>query len=237
MSARTSTSTAVGVVLALGVAVFAALAALVAAHGWAPFGFERGTIDWVVAHRPHPAERTAELLTDLGTGVFSYLFALAAGTLLVRATRPHRSRPAAVAVLLAPVAWLAAGQLLRQGLMHCFGRPRPPAADWAFTAHGFAFPSGHAFTGALSAGLLALALTAARPGAARPAATAAAGFALLIGCTRVYLGVHWPLDVLAGWVLAAAWLALGVLLFRKRLRGLREHALRGDHAPGDRAAG
>ncbi|MCX4690093.1 phosphatase PAP2 family protein [Kitasatospora purpeofusca] len=220
-------STAVGAVLALCVAVFATVAALVAAHGWAPFGFERGALDWVVAHRPHPAERAAELLTDLGTGVFSYLFALAAGFLAARATRPHRSRPTAVAVLLAPVAWLAAGQLLRQGLMHGFGRPRPPAADWAFTAHDFAFPSGHAFTAALSAGLLTLAATLARPGAARPAATAAAVFALLIGCTRVYLGVHWPLDVLAGWLLAVAWLALGVLLFRKRLG-----ALRGDRAPG-----
>ncbi|WP_052709077.1 phosphatase PAP2 family protein [Streptomyces sp. NRRL S-495] len=220
-------STAVAAVLAVCVAVFAAVAALVAAHGWAPYGFERGTLDWVVAHRPHPAERTAELLTDLGTGAFSYLFALAAGILLARATGPHRSRPAAVAVLLAPVAWLAAGQLLRQGLMHGFGRPRPPAADWAFTAHDFAFPSGHAFTAALSAGLLALAVTRARPGAARAAATAAAVFAVLIGCTRVYLGVHWPLDVLAGWLLAAAWLALGALLFRKQL-----HARRGDRAPG-----
>ncbi|MFE6748277.1 phosphatase PAP2 family protein [Kitasatospora purpeofusca] len=224
-------STAAGAVLACCVAVFAAVAALVAAHGWAPFGFERAALDWVVAHRPHPAERTAELLTDLGTGVFSYLFALAAGVLLVRAAGPHRSRPAAVAVLLAPVVWLAVGQLLRQGLMHGFGRPRPPAADWAFTAHDFAFPSGHAFTGALSAGLVALAVALTRPGAARPAAVAAAAFALVIGCTRVYLGVHWPLDVLAGWLLAAAWLALGALLFRRRLRALRATAPGADRSP------
>ncbi|MFJ4097619.1 phosphatase PAP2 family protein [Kitasatospora sp. NPDC089913] len=214
-------SAAAAAVLAVCVAAFAAVAALVGAHGWAPFGFERAVLDWVVAHRPDPAERTAELLTELGTGVFSYLFALAAGLLLARAALPHRSRPAAVAVLLAPVVWLAVGQLLRRGLMHGFGRPRPPAADWAFTAHDFAFPSGHAFTGALSAGLVALAVALTRPGAARPAVTAATVFAVLIGCTRVYLGVHWPLDVLAGWLLAAAWLALGVLLFRTQLRGLR----------------
>ncbi|MFF7587946.1 phosphatase PAP2 family protein [Kitasatospora purpeofusca] len=224
-------STAVAAVLAVCVAAFATVAALVAAHGWAPYGFERAALDWVVAHRPDPAERAAELLTDLGTGVCSYLFALASGALLVRAARPHRSRPAAVAVLLAPVVWLAVGQLLRQGLMHGFGRPRPPAADWAFTAHDFAFPSGHAFTGALSAGLVALAVTLTRPGAARPAAAAATAFALLIGCSRVYLGVHWPLDVLAGWLLAAAWLALGALLFRKQLRALRATAPGADRSP------
>ncbi|WP_051755669.1 phosphatase PAP2 family protein [Kitasatospora purpeofusca] len=229
-------STAVATVLALCVAAFAAVAALVAAHGRAPFGFERGVLDWVVAHRPDPAERTAELLTDLGTGVFSYLFALTAGALLLRATRPHRSRPAAAAVLLAPVVWLAVGQLLRQGLMHGFGRPRPPASYWAFTAHDFAFPSGHAFTGALSAGLVALAVVLTRPGAARSAAAAAA-FALLIGCSRVYLGVHWPLDVLAGWLLAAAWLALGVLLFRKQLRALRATALGATALGADRSPG
>ncbi|MEU9132237.1 hypothetical protein AB0D08_29700 [Kitasatospora sp. NPDC048540] len=108
-------------------------------------------------HRPSAAVTTAEAVTSLGTGAFPYLIALAAGVVLVRAHRPHRSGWAAAALLLAPVLWLVAGQLLRQTLMHGLGRPRPPAADWAFTPSGFAFPFGHAFTAATCAGLLALA--------------------------------------------------------------------------------
>ncbi|WP_380282204.1 phosphatase PAP2 family protein [Kitasatospora purpeofusca] len=200
--------------IAVCVAAFGAIALVLRANDWAPLGFERAAVDWAVAHRPSAAVTTAKAVTSLGTDVFPYLLALAAGALLVRAGRPHRSRSAAAGLLLAPLLWLAAGQLLRQGLMHGFGRPRPPAPDWAFTPHGFAFPSGHAFTSAVCAGLLALAVARTHPRARRAAATLALAFAAVIGATRVYLGVHWPLDVLGGWLLAAAWLLLGSALLR-----------------------
>ncbi|ROR46245.1 phosphatase PAP2 family protein [Kitasatospora cineracea] len=200
---------------------FALLAVVVAVHGWAPFGFEAAAVRWGVAHRPGWARSLAMAVTSLGTDVFPYLLALAAGAVAVRSGRPAGARRTA-GVLLAPLVWLVAGQLLRQGLMRAFARPRPPVADWAFDASGFAFPSGHAFTSALSAGLLALAVARARPRAARFAAAGAALFAGVIGFTRVYLGVHWPLDVLGGWLLASAWLALGGwLLGRLGLRAQR----------------
>ncbi|GAA2087425.1 hypothetical protein GCM10009759_08850 [Kitasatospora saccharophila] len=189
---------------------FALLTVVVLAHGRAPFGFETAAVHWGVTHRPGWARTVAMAVTALGTDVFPYLLALAAGAVAVRSRRPSGARPALL--LLAPVAWLIAGQLLRQGLMRILARPRPPIADWAFDASGHAFPSGHAFTSALSAGLLAVAVARAHPPAARPAAAAAALFTAVIGFTRVYLGVHWPLDVLGGWLLAAAWLALGVRL-------------------------
>ncbi|MEU5388428.1 phosphatase PAP2 family protein [Kitasatospora cineracea] len=223
---------------------FALLAVVVAVHGWAPFGFEAAAVRWGVAHRPGWARSVAMAVTSLGTDVFPYLLALAAGAVAVRSTRPAGARlPAGAwrtaearrtaAVLLAPLVWLVAGQLLRQGLMRAFARPRPPVADWAFDASGFAFPSGHAFTSALSAGLLAVAVARARPGAARLAAAGAALFAGVIGFTRVYLGVHWPLDVLGGWLLASAWLALGGWLL-----GLRAQRAAGAAGPGgQRAAG
>ncbi|RPE36618.1 phosphatase PAP2 family protein [Kitasatospora cineracea] len=206
---------------------FALLAVVVAVHGWAPFGFEAAAVRWGVAHRPGWARSLAMAVTSLGTDVFPYLLALAAGAVAVRSGRPTGARlpvgaRRSAGVLLAPLVWLVAGQLLRQGLMRAFARPRPPVADWAFDASGFAFPSGHAFTSALSAGLLALAVARARPRAARFAAAGAALFAGVIGFTRVYLGVHWPLDVLGGWLLASAWLALGGwLLGRLGLRAQR----------------
>ncbi|MFJ5885101.1 phosphatase PAP2 family protein [Kitasatospora cineracea] len=197
---------------------FALLAVVVAVHGWAPFGFEAAAVRWGVAHRPGWARSVAMAVTSLGTDVFPYLLALAAGAVAVRSGRAAGAAGArrAAAVLLAPLVWLVAGQLLRQGLMRAFARPRPPVADWAFDASGFSFPSGHAFTSALSAGLLALAVARARPSAARAATAVAALFTFVIGLTRVYLGVHWPLDVLGGWLLAAAWLALGAWLLGLR---------------------
>ncbi|MFE4599243.1 phosphatase PAP2 family protein [Kitasatospora indigofera] len=200
--------------IALCAVAFAIIASVLGSNEWAPLGFERAAVDWAVAHRPSAAVTTAKAVTALGTGAFPYLVALAAGVVLVRACRPHRSGRDAATLLLAPVLWLVAGQLLRQGLMHGFGRPRPPASDWAFTPSGFAFPSGHAFTAALCAGLLALAVTRTHPGARRAATTLAVAFAAVIGATRVYLGVHWPLDVLGGWLLATAWLLLGAVLLR-----------------------
>ncbi|MEV7184627.1 phosphatase PAP2 family protein [Kitasatospora sp. NPDC093102] len=199
-------------VLAGTCSAFAVIAAVVAANDWAPFAFERAAIDWSAAHRPPLARAVAMVVTSLGTGVVPYLLALAAGVVTARSAGSPRSRWTVARALLLPVVWLALGQLLRQGLMHAFGRPRPPETDWAFTASGFAFPSGHAFTSALSAGLLALAVARARPSAARTAAAGAVLFAGVIGLSRIYLGVHWPLDVLAGWLLAAGWLAAGAAL-------------------------
>ncbi|MFJ3793969.1 hypothetical protein [Kitasatospora sp. NPDC090091] len=165
-------------VLAAAWPAFLAIAVVVAAHDWRPFAFEQAAVDRCVAHRP-PAARTAAMaVTSLGTGVAPYLLALAAGVIAARTTGSPKPRRTVVRVLLLPVVWLALGQLLRQGLMHAFGRPRPPETDWAFTASGFAFPSGHAFTSALCAGLLALAVARARPVRIRDGELLAFGLAL-----------------------------------------------------------
>ncbi|MFE5586554.1 phosphatase PAP2 family protein [Kitasatospora sp. NPDC056531] len=188
--------------------LFTALAALLAGQDWAPFGFERSANDWSAAHRPGAARAVAVVITDLGSGVVPYLLALAAGAVTVRAVPAPRPPRRTVTVLLAPVLWLVAGQLVRLGLMYAFDRPRPPRANWAADASGYSFPSGHSFTSAVCAGLLAMAVVRAHP-AARAAAAGAAVFAGLVGLSRIYLGVHWPLDVLGGWLLGCAWLAVG----------------------------
>ncbi|WP_052509008.1 phosphatase PAP2 family protein [Kitasatospora griseola] len=188
-------------------AAFGVVTLALAAQGWTAFGFEQAVLDWCVAHRPDVAVTAATVVTACGSAPLPYLMALAAGALAVRRVRG----PVAV-VLFAPTVWLLLGQGLRQLLMHGFGRPRPPLAARAVHASGFSFPSGHAFTAAAGAGLLALAVALARPSAARLAAVCAVVFAAAVGASRVYLGVHWALDVLGGWLLAAGWLALGTLL-------------------------
>ncbi|MFJ5925519.1 phosphatase PAP2 family protein [Kitasatospora sp. NPDC092948] len=202
-------------------AAFGVLALALAANGWGPFGFEQAVLDWCVGHRPPGAVTMATVVTACGSAPLPFLMALAAGALAVRrvpgppaagAPAARRTRQRVAVVLFAPAVWLLLGQGLRQVLMHGFGRPRPPLAVRAVQASGFSFPSGHAFTAAAGAGLLALAVALVRPAAARVAAGCAVVFAAAVGASRVYLGVHWSLDVLGGWLLAAGWLALGTLL-------------------------
>lgn len=117
----------------------------------------------------------------------------------------RRWREAAVMVL-AP----GGGILLSQGLKSLFGRDRPEEAWRLVEAVNASFPSGHAMLSAvvyLTLGAL-VARFAKRRRVKAFAMTGAVIVALLVGLSRVYLGVHWPSDVLAGWCLGAAW-ALG----------------------------
>ncbi|NLC58080.1 MAG: phosphatase PAP2 family protein [Armatimonadetes bacterium] len=101
---------------------------------------------------------------------------------------------------------LAGGGLLNLLLKVLFQRPRPVAPE--VTAAGYAFPSGHAMLALCFYGFLAY-LAARSPWPAWLRAVAAAAcvlLALAVGFSRVYLGVHWPSDVAAGFVAGAAWL-------------------------------
>ncbi|MFB9371376.1 phosphatase PAP2 family protein [Kitasatospora albolonga] len=194
----------------LALTLFAALTTVLAARGFAPLPGEAELHRWAVGHRPGWSVHLAVAVTFLGTGVPPYLAAAAAGLLLSRHRPDTADTRARLVTALAPVLVLAGGQLVRHGLMWLFARPRPPVADWV-AAHpsGYAYPSGHAFTSAVAAGLLAWALlTTVRAGRGVPLAAAVIGTAAGVGLTRIHLGVHWPADVLGGWLLAAFWLAL-----------------------------
>jgi undecaprenyl-diphosphatase len=98
------------------------------------------------------------------------------------------------------------GTLLSTGLKMLFDRPRPDveAATRVFTA---SFPSGHATVSAvvyLTLGLLLAEATATRPLKSYYVALGLL-MTLMVGISRIYLGVHFPTDVIAGWSLGAAW--------------------------------
>jgi undecaprenyl-diphosphatase len=105
------------------------------------------------------------------------------------------------------------GELLLQLLKLAFHRPRPPVFFGLSPAETYSFPSGHAFIATVFYGLVAGILMAGEPSRRKRRGMAAIALvaALLIGYSRVYLGFHYPSDVLGGWLLAAAWLALAKL--------------------------
>jgi undecaprenyl-diphosphatase len=95
-------------------------------------------------------------------------------------------------------------------------RPRPDAN--LTEAGGFSFPSGHSAMSVAVYGCLAFALARTCRGFPRVAcALAGAGLVVLIGLSRIYLGVHYPSDVLAGWITGAA-IVTATWLIGARLR-------------------
>ncbi|MFI8189395.1 phosphatase PAP2 family protein [Streptomyces sp. NPDC085946] len=116
------------------------------------------------------------------------------------------------------VAACAVGTVVQQGLKAAVGRSRPVFPDPVDSAHYAAFPSGHAMTAMVVCGLLLWLLH--RHGAGRVLWRTALALAALsvvgVGLTRVWLGVHWPTDVLGGWLLGALVVAVAVLVHRSR---------------------
>jgi len=99
------------------------------------------------------------------------------------------------------------GVALSQALKALFGRPRPDASLHLVEAINASFPSGTPMRSAV-VGLTLGRLTARFVARRRVKVFALAGAAtvtVLVGLSRVYLGVHWPSDVLAGWSLGGAW--------------------------------
>lgn len=100
---------------------------------------------------------------------------------------------------------------------HLVDRARPPFEDWWGAAGGPAFPSGHTTTATIASLLAAWALAQRWPTRRLALLAAAAAVAVAVGWTRVWLGVHWPSDVLGGWLFGTAW-ALGTALLLERWR-------------------
>jgi undecaprenyl-diphosphatase len=114
---------------------------------------------------------------------------------------------------------VAGGMLASTLLKIAFERPRPDLVPHGAFTSSASFPSSHAMMAALVYLTLGALLARVEPDRRIKVFTLSLALllALLVGVSRVYLGVHWPTDVLAGWALGAAW-ALAVWLFARALQ-------------------
>ena len=106
---------------------------------------------------------------------------------------------------------------IQEGLKILVGRPRPFLWPRLLFVDSASFPSGHALASATFFPLLALDLTRGQSRTRRAwALGAAALLSLFIGFGRLYLGVHWPSDVVGGWALGVAQVAVAGRWLRSR---------------------
>jgi membrane-associated phospholipid phosphatase len=190
------------VVLALALGLFALLAYGVVTRS-PLIEVDRQILLFMVAHR-------ADWLTSLAKAVSAahQTVVVLAATALAAAILAWR-RHARWALLLLAV---PTGMLANDGLKHVFGRSRPALEDPLVRLQTLSFPSGHAIAGTLFYGALCLVVVA--HVRQLPLRMAAVTFALamiaLVAASRVYLGVHYLSDVLAGISFGVAWLALAL---------------------------
>ncbi|KEF42572.1 MAG: hypothetical protein ER33_04715 [Cyanobium sp. CACIAM 14] len=105
--------------------------------------------------------------------------------------------------------------LLNQGLKVLFARPRPELWPALIRESSYSFPSGHALGSLVLFGFLAAVLAHAYPHLARWIGGLVSALILLIGLSRLYLGVHYPTDVAAGYAVGALWLVLCLRVLRR----------------------
>ncbi|MFC4125174.1 phosphatase PAP2 family protein [Nocardia rhizosphaerae] len=203
----------------LAAALLATGAVLVTALTWQVdndagiIGLDPRVLDWMLAHRGEPLTSIARIVTDLGDTLSMTI--LAAVVICWFAAR--RDLPNA---LLVAVASVGAGVLVVV-VKQLVGRHRPPEVTRLMEEPSLSYPSGHTLGSTVVIGIVALTVI---PGLRhRPTRLAATVFAVLfpiaVGMSRIYLGVHWCTDVLAGWIFGVWWLLLCVTAFAWIHRG------------------
>ncbi|MER6444876.1 hypothetical protein DEJ51_02925 [Streptomyces venezuelae] len=186
----------------------AALTALVVAQ-WQPLlAYDERVARDLHAHAvAHPGvTRLMRVLSDWVWDPWT-MRALAAAACALLWWRGDRGRALTVALV------TVAASVLQQGLKALVGRERPVWPDPVDSAHYAAYPSGHALTATVVCGLLLWLLHRPARGVVPVAWVVTAWVVAVVsvlgvGFTRVYLGVHWPSDVLAGWLLGVALVAV-----------------------------
>ncbi|GAB3726924.1 phosphatase PAP2 family protein [Luteimonas pelagia] len=162
-----------------------------------PFAFDKPMLRWAHAWASPGADRFMAVVTHLGYEWFVVPFDVLLVLLLAWKGRMREGLFAALA--------LGGSALLNMATKQLYARERPDLWVSLLPEHTYSFPSGHAM-GSMTLACVAI-LLAWRTPWRWPVLVVAGGFALLVGASRVYFGVHYPSDILAGWTAAMVWTA------------------------------
>jgi undecaprenyl-diphosphatase len=157
---------------------------------------DRRAFEAVRACRRPSAVKVARVVSALAEPTVAYpVLALAGLSTARRGPWWHAAMPCLVVL---------SGAETRRRLSRMIARQRPPADAWLAEPEGFSLPSKHTTLAVLTVGATIHAVGGRGAPAYAVTTLAAAG----VGASRVCLGVHWPADVVAGWLFAVGWLHL-----------------------------
>jgi undecaprenyl-diphosphatase len=187
------------IVAAIGTWIFVAVASHVQAGSTQ--AFDNAVIRWMGAHHTKLLDDIMLEITALGTGTVVMMIVAVAGLFLVLTQHKY----SAILLLVSTFGGLVLNGVLKLG----FNRPRPSIFVPEIHAVSSSFPSGHAMSAAIVYGTVAyLAARLHKRAWARFLVMAVALVViLLISISRMYLGVHYPSDVIAGVAIGLAWAA------------------------------
>lgn len=160
--------------------------------------FDTLAMNWVQTWHSSSATGFFKVITEMG-GIFGV------GALAVGATLSYWSRGRAKAGLMV-AASVGGAAIINVVLKSIFQRDRPDFWEHLVQEAGYSFPSGHAMGSAALA--IALMFLLWRTRARWWALGIGASYMILVGLSRMYLGVHYPTDILAGWCVSFLWVSI-----------------------------
>ncbi|HEY0305326.1 MAG TPA: phosphatase PAP2 family protein [Longimicrobiales bacterium] len=194
------------VVAAVGVGIFAGIAEGV--EEGVTQSFDESVLHWFATHRTPFLDEAMLEITTLGAGLVLVMIVLIASVFLWQTQHKWSTYLLLLATL--------GGKLLNTSLKLFYDRPRPSVVESLTDVHSTSFPSGHAMSSMVVYGSVAYLVGRLEPGKQLKWTTwIIAGIVILaIGLSRMYLGVHYPSDVVAGFIAGLAWVGFLVASMR-----------------------
>ncbi|MEM8778236.1 MAG: phosphatase PAP2 family protein [Cyanobacteria bacterium P01_G01_bin.49] len=170
------------------------------------FAFDKSFLLWLYQFANPTLDQIMISITQLGNTDVVIIVAVITFSLL---WRKHYHQEAKL-FLLACLGTL----IISTGMKVFFAKPRPQLWTHLITTSSFSFPSGHALVSIVLYGFIAYLVSSHYPKFSRLIYYFAAIIISLIGLSRLYLGVHWPTDIIAGYSVGFLWLMFCIVLLK-----------------------